>query len=188
VIPRELELNGAITERSGGQLWKYCEPTGSHPAVTDLLLQRAKHIAPGVAPAETTLLIVGHGTALNDNSAIAAKREAQKIAERGEFAAVMNVYMEESPLVSDWAKLTSTPNVVVVPFFISDGLHSYEDIPVLLGMNSNSAEVFRTNPHRLNGRSLFYASAIGTDPKFADVIVEQVAAFDPQNAHLHSLA
>src|ERR1700675_916933 len=26
VIPRELELNGLITKRSNGQLWRYCEP------------------------------------------------------------------------------------------------------------------------------------------------------------------
>src|SRR5436189_94912 len=42
--------------------------------------------------------------------------------------------MEELPLVSDWRKLTKTRHVVAVPFFISDGLHSYEDIPVLLGI------------------------------------------------------
>ena len=80
-------------------------------------------------PAETSLLIVAHGTDLNENSAVAAKREAEKIRALGKYAAVLNVYMEEPPLVSDWRKLTETPNVVVVPFFISDGLHSYEDIP-----------------------------------------------------------
>ena len=51
----------------------------------------------------------------------------------GKYAAVLNVYMEEPPLVSDWRKLPKTQNVVVVPFFISDGLHSYEDIPSLAG-------------------------------------------------------
>ena len=85
-------------------------------------------------PAETSLLIVAHGTDLNENSAVAAKREAEKIRALGKYAAVLNVYMEEPPLVSDWRKLTETPNVVVVPFFISDGLHSYEDIPRLLGI------------------------------------------------------
>ena len=83
---------------------------------------------------ETSLLIVAHGTDLNENSAVAAKRETEKIRALGKYAAVLNVYMEEPPLVSDWRKLTETPNVVVVPFFISDGLHSYEDIPRLLGM------------------------------------------------------
>jgi sirohydrochlorin cobaltochelatase len=134
VIPRELELNGATTKRSNGQTWKYCEPVGNHAAVTELLLNRASEVAPGLDPAETSLLIVAHGTDLNENSALAAKREAEKIRGLGKFAEVLNVYMEEPPLVSDWRKLTKTRNVVVVPFFISDGLHSYEDIPRLLGI------------------------------------------------------
>ena len=134
VVPRELELNGRITKRSNGQIWRYCEPVGNHPLMTELLLNRARDVAPDVDPAETSLLIVAHGTDLNENSAVAAKREVEKIRSLGKYAAVLNVYMEESPLVSDWRKLAKTHNVVVVPFFISDGLHSYEDIPVLLGI------------------------------------------------------
>jgi sirohydrochlorin cobaltochelatase len=189
VIPRELELNGRITKRPRGQIWKYCEPVGNHPAMTELLLKRAREVAPRVDPAETSLLIVAHGTDLNENSAVAAKREAEKIRALGTFAEVLNVYMEEPPLVSDWRKLTKTRNVVVVPFFISDGLHSYEDIPQLIGIvvaagadrgRPGSAppatapgQIFRHNPYRIDGRSLFYASSIGTDPGFADIIVEQ---------------
>ena len=80
VIPRELRLDGRLTNRPDGQVWKYCEPVGNHPAVTELLLRRAREIAPDVREAQTTLLIVGHGTALNDQSAVAAKREVEKIA------------------------------------------------------------------------------------------------------------
>lgn len=184
VIPRELELSGRLTTRAIGQIWKYCEPVGNHPAVTDLLLQRAREIAPGIPEGQTTLLIVGHGTALNDNSAVAAKREVEKIRALERYAAVQNAYMEEAPLISDWASLTTTPNVVVVPFFISDGLHSYQDIPVLLGIEkeitaaASQREIFRHNPYRLRERNLYYASAIGTEPKFADIILEQTAAFD----------
>ena len=207
VVPRELELNGRITKRSTGQIWKYCEPVGNHPLMTDLLLHRAHHIAPNIDPAETSLLIVAHGTDLNENSAVAAKREAEKIRALGKYAAVLNVYMEEPPLVSDWRKLTETSNVVVVPFFISDGLHSYEDIPRLLGIVDGHPErseaeskdpaelpsgfitvsldsarydvkktelsVFRRSPYSADGRSLFYAPSIGTDPGFADIIIEQ---------------
>ena len=177
VIPRELELNGQTTKRSNGQIWKYCEPVGNHPAMTELLLKRAREVAPGVNPAETSLLIVAHGTDLNENSAVAAKREAEKIRALGEFAGVLNVYMEEPPLVSDWRKLTNTRNVVVVPFFISDGLHSYEDIPRLLGLvvptATGSGQIFRGNPYPLDDRFLFYAPSIGTDPGFADIIIDQ---------------
>jgi sirohydrochlorin cobaltochelatase len=183
VIPRELELKGPVTRRGDGEVWKYCEPVGSHPVVTELLLARAREVAPGIDPHEAALLIVAHGTGLNDNSAIAAKREAERIRSRGEYASVLNAYMEEPPLISDWNKLTSAPNVIVVPFFIADGLHSYEDIPVLLGIEpdtgavttprTQSGDVFRRNPHHLRGRSLFYGSSIGTDSRFADVIIEQ---------------
>jgi len=207
VLPRELELNGRITKRSNGQIWKYCDPVGNHSMMTELLLKRSRDVAPDAAPAETSLLIVAHGTDLNENSAVAAKREAEKLRALGKYATVLNVYMEEAPLVSAWRKLTETPNVVVVPFFISDGLHSYEDIPKLLGIASrhpeqreakskNPAEipsvstsgsldfarddmgcghgdVFQPNPYRIDGRNLFYAPSIGTDPGVADIILEQ---------------
>ena len=183
VIRRELELQGRVTERIDGQRWNYCEPVGNHPETTELLLQRAREVAPSVAESETALLIVGHGTNLNDNSAVAAKREVEKIRGMQRYAEVLNVYMEEPPLVSDWATLTSAPHVVVVPFFIADGLHSYQDIPVLLGIEpeptaaASQQAVFRRNPYRLHERALYYASAIGTDARFADVIVEQARTF-----------
>jgi sirohydrochlorin cobaltochelatase len=194
VVPRELELNGEITKRSNGQIWRYCEPVGNHPLMTELLLKRAREVAPGVDPADTSLLIVAHGTDLNENSAAAAKREAEKIRALGKYAAVLNVYMEEEPLVSDWRKLTETPNVVVVPFFISDGLHSYEDIPRLLGIKERRLpsrrrepngrlgsrpslkEIFRQNPYAIDGRNLFYAPSIGTDAGVVDIIIEQANA------------
>ena len=182
VVPRELELNGRITQRSNGQIWKYCDPVGNHPMMTELLLKRAREVAAGVDPAESSLLIVAHGTDLNENSAVAAKRETEKIRALGKYAAVLNVYMEEPPLVSDWRKLTKTRHVVVVPFFISDGLHSYEDIPVLLGIANGGqrtgsraaqGDVFRRNPYNIEGRCLFYAPSIGTEAGLADIILGQ---------------
>jgi len=204
VVPRELELNRHITKRSSGQIWKYCEPVGNHSMMTELLLKRAGEVGQDANPAQTTLLIVAHGTDLNENSAVAAKREAEKIRALGKYAAALNVYMEEPPLVSDWQKLTKTKNVVVVPFFISDGLHSYEDIPVLLGITKERStrlrsparptarqastspaargEVFRHNPYEIDGRALFYAPAIGTDSGFADIIIEQAGKIDSESS------
>ena len=192
VVPRELELNGRITKRADGQIWRYCEPVGNHPVMTELLLKRARDVAPDVDPAETSLLIVAHGTDLNENSAVAAKREAEKIRALGKYAAVLNLYMEEPPLVSEWRKLTETPDVVVVPFFISDGLHSYEDIPRLLGIvvaegddrnqpgspppATAHGDIFRHNPYKMDDRDLFYAPSIGTDPGVIDIIIEQANA------------
>ena len=181
VIPRELELRGRITLREGRKIY-YCDPVGSHPRMTEVLLHRASQVAPDVPPALTSLFIVGHGTDLNDNSAKAAKEQAARIRSLGDYAQVISSYMEEPPLISDWYKISQQPNVVIVPFFIADGLHSFEDIPILLGIHTESGSaasqggVFRRNPYLLHGKKLFYASAIGTEPMIAEVILDQVLA------------
>jgi sirohydrochlorin cobaltochelatase len=186
VIPRELELTGPITQLDN-KVIKYCEPVGNHPHMTDLLLHQAGRTAPNIPPSQTTLVIVGHGTGLNENSAVAVKTQVKEIQARNIYAQVCAAYMEEEPLISGWQALALYPHVVVVPFFISDGLHSYEDIPVLLGIQSESIgaasqqEVFRRNPFMLNGRTLYYASAIGTDPMMAEIILEMVKQFDQKH-------
>ncbi len=192
VIPRELELNGRTTKRSNGQIWKYCEPVGNHPSMTDLLLQRAHNIAPDIDPTQTSLLIVAHGTDLNENSSVAAKREAEKIRALRKYAAVLNVYMEEQPLVSDWRTLTTTPNVVVVPFFISDGLHSYQDIPVLLGIASErsgslSRHAGGVEERRLPSRRNHRGGRLGNRPSLMPHARGEVFRRNPYNIDDRSL-
>ena len=184
IIPRELELDGPSTSRHG-KCWHYTLPVGVHSSMTGLLLKRAKEVAPSVDPAETTLFIVGHGTGLNQNSTKAVRDQAEQIIESGAgYAKVLDAYMEEQPFIAEWAELAQTPHVVVVPFFIADGLHSYQDIPVLLGIEADEGEaasqreVFRHNPYHLRGKTLHYSSAIGTGRNMADVILDQVRDFD----------
>jgi sirohydrochlorin cobaltochelatase len=95
--------------------------------------------------------------------------------------------MEEPPFIADWGELAETPNAIVVPFFIADGLHSYQDIPMMLGFEkeeglaASQKEVFRRNPYRLKGKTLYYSAAIGAEPMMADVILDQISTFDAQN-------
>ena len=181
VIPRELGLTGATTEIDG-RIVRYCPPVGSHPSMTSILLHRALGIALGTDPKNSSLLIVGHGTSLNDNSARAAKHQVATIRSMGVFGQVEAAYMEEPPLIAEWDSLARLPTVVAVPFFISDGLHSYQDIPVLLGIRdevgpaASRADVFLENPHHLRGKTLYYAHAIGTEAAIADIILDQARA------------
>jgi len=183
VIPRELELDGVLTRRSECCI-RYCPPAGSHPKMTDLLLRQASEIAAGVPREQTSLVIVGHGTKLDKNSATAVRKQVALISATGSYPQVISAYMEEPPLVSEWDQLSEHPYVVVIPFFISDGLHSYQDIPILLGIapktetTAGQPEVFRGNPHILRGRKLFYGSSIGTELLFADVIVDQAVRWN----------
>jgi len=189
IIPRELGLTGPVT-RIGDQDVFYCPPVGLHPDMTEALLRRAKQVVTASGemiydPTKSTcLFICGHGTSLNDNSTKIIHEQAEAIRARGLYADCQPVLMEQTPFVKDWRTLTNCPDVIVVPFFISDGLHSYEDIPVLLGLTHNIREQGFTNPHRENGRRLWYATAIGTESFMANVILAQVYQF--QNEHLET--
>tara|TARA_R110002096_G_scaffold196404_15_gene379295 strand:+ start:4107 stop:4922 length:816 start_codon:yes stop_codon:yes gene_type:complete len=185
IIPRELELESPTTVRNGKTL-HYCDPVGLHPAMTRLLIQNASKVTGGSIPnSEISLIIVGHGTPMNKQSTQAIKAQVDMIRESDAgFAEVKDAYMEETPFISDWQTLTKSENVVVVPFFIADGLHSQEDIPVLLGIDrqnpatDHSSEPEGVKCHRIDSRSLYYSSAIGSDPAMEEVIVEQVEKFD----------
>ena len=190
IIPRELGLSGP-TSQVRDKIFHYCQPVGVHRSMTDLILKRARDIAPGIDPASTTLIITGHGTGLNDNSTKAIHDQVILIAKSGVgYAAVIDAYMEEQPFIAEWDKISTTPNVVVVPFFISDGLHSFQDIPVLLGIDSelgaaaSQRDVFRGNPHQLREKTLYYGSAIGTERLIADVILDQIKDFDASHNQL----
>jgi sirohydrochlorin cobaltochelatase len=156
--------------------------------MTEILLARADealagNAASGAAPsrAETALCIAGHGTPKNENSRKAIEHQAELLRARNIYAEVHAVFMEEEPRVSDCYRLTRWPDIVVVPFFISDGLHTFEDIPVMLG---ESAKVVRErmrrgepawiNPTERHGKRLWYARSVGTEPHLAEVILQRV--------------
>ena len=189
IIPRELGLAGPVTRLRDQDIF-YCQPVGLNPEMTEALLRRAGEVVAASAetipdPAKTAcLFICGHGTSLNDNSTKIIHEQAEAIRARGLYADCQPALMEQRPFVKDWRTLTDCPDVVVVPFFISDGLHSFEDIPVLLGLTHNIKEQGFTNPHREKERRLWYATAIGTEAFMADVILAQVRQF--QNEHLET--
>lgn len=176
IIPRELGITGRTTQ-SGDHLLHYCDPVGSHPSMTDRLLERASQMTAGIEPADIDLVIIGHGTPRDSNSSAAIRTQVERIQARDlGYAKISDAYLSEAPLINDWQQATQSPHVVVVPFFIADGLHSEQDIPEILGLDA--AVDGRFAPRSVLGRTLHYSRAIGTDGGIADVILEQVLAFD----------
>lgn len=173
VIPREFELDGKVTQRDGFCI-RYCDPVGSHPGMTNLLLRRAAEIASGVKPAETSLLVLGHGTGRNNDSAKAVSDQVKKIQLRPEgFGEVLGVYLDESPRLSDWYDLAEFQNVVVLPFFIAEGLHFRRDLPEMLGVEKGTSE----QPYEIRSRKVYCAQPVGGDPTMADMVIDQVRGF-----------
>lgn len=165
----------------------YCGPVGTHESMTKVLLARAqetvaRHPFPrSPKPRETALFIAGHGTGNNENSRKAIERQVELIRGMSLYQEVHPVFMEEEPRIGDCYGMTAARNLVMVPFFISDGLHSYEDIPVMLGepegvVKKRYAEGQPTwrNPTEKQGKLLWYTPSIGSEPLMAEVILERV--------------
>ena len=195
-IPHRLGLATAgqtdyerIQQRDGRTII-YCHPIGTHPSMTDVLLARAreviaKHPFPRAPkPSETALFIAGHGTEKNANSRKAIEAQVEAIAALGEYANVLPVFMEEAPFIADCFTATEAPHIVMVPFFIADGLHTVEDIPVLLGepearvkKRLAAGQPTWRNPTERKGKLLWYTEAIGSkgsEAGLAEVILSRV--------------
>lgn len=192
VIPRELGFNISADARSRimnheSRTVHYCLPIGTHDSMTQVVLARAREVVErfpfprAPKPKDTTLFVAGHGTERSENSRRSVERQVELIRTTQQFAGVHSVFMEESPHIPEAYALAQTRNVVVVPFFISDGLHVTEDIPVLLGEPERivkerlaAGQPTWRNPTEKHGRLIWYSPAVGTEPGIADVILERV--------------
>ena len=188
VIPRELGfISNLSTLNLQPSTIHYCRPVGSHDSLTGVILSRAREIVEtfpfprAPRPAEITLFLAGHGTEKNENSRQPVDRQVELIRARELYGGVQAIFLEESPRIPECYRLAPTKNLVVVPFFISDGLHTQEDIPVLLGearaavrQRLAAGQPTWRNPTERNGKLVWYTPAIGSEPHLADVILERV--------------
>ncbi|MGV3756242.1 MAG: CbiX/SirB N-terminal domain-containing protein, partial [Verrucomicrobiota bacterium] len=174
-------------QKRGEQTLYYCGPVGTHDSMTEVLLARAREVvqqnpAPDLPePKQITLFIAGHGTGNNENSRKAIEQQVALIQAMGLYAGVHSIFMEEEPRIADCYTMAQTRDIVMVPFFISDGLHSYEDIPMMLGepetlVRSRMAAGQATwqNPTEKNDKRVWYSASIGNEPHIPDVILERV--------------
>ena len=109
------------------------------------------------------------------------ERQVELIRGQNLYGAVHAVFMEEEPRIGDCYRMSRAENFVIVPFFISDGLHSFEEIPVMLGeaqevvrSRFNNGQPTWRNPTEKNGKLVWYTSAVGSEPRVAEVILERV--------------
>ncbi len=191
-IPRELGFRTGQGEfsrvqRRGAQTLFYCKPLGTHDTMTAVVLARAREIVDkfpfprAPLPQETTLFIAGHGTDKNEDSRKSIERQVERVGGLNSYACVHGVFLDEEPRVGECYGMAETRNIAVVPYFISDGMHTQQDIPVMLGEPErivrqrlqNGQPPWR-NPTERKGKLVWYASSVGSHPQIAEVILERV--------------
>ena len=97
------------------------------------------------------------------------------------YAGVHGVFLDEEPRLGECYGMAQTRNIVLVPYFISDGLHTQQDIPVMLGeperivrQRLHNGQPPWRNPTERKGKLVWYASSVGSHPQIAEVILERV--------------
>src|SRR5204862_6578623 len=96
------------------------------------------------------------------------------------YAEVHAVFLEEEPKIASCYESAATKNIVVVPFFIGEGMHVQEDIPILLGeperivkKRLDEGKAPWRNPTEKKGKLVWYAESVGRDPAMAEVMLER---------------
>ena len=173
LVPREIGIQKGVNRRQDRTI-HYCEPVGTHPRMTEVLLHRAESALKesAVDPTEVSLFIVGHGTEKNQNSSAAVHMQVAEIRRLGKFAEVQPALMEEEPTHKTILSRARSDKVLIIPFFISDGPHSRQDIPADIGLARRGEEW--ENPVSLGSKTIWYTRSVGSDPRMVDVILERV--------------
>ena len=112
------------------------------------------------------LVIVGHGSHLNEDSSLPVYEHAERIRGTGEFDEVVECFWKEEPSMRHVLDTVEYEEVYVVPVFISEGYFTQQVIPRELGLKG---------PITKKGDKIVrYAGPLGTFEGMPDVILERV--------------
>lgn len=117
----------------------------------------------------TALVVLGHGTELNPDSATSVFQHTEAIRHRGLLDTVCGAFWKQEPHLLRTLEQIHQDQVVIVPFFLSDGYFSDVVIPRQLGL---PAETPRDGIRKKNegSRTIYYTGTIGADPRIASYV------------------
>jgi len=112
------------------------------------------------------LVIVGHGSHLNEDSSLPVYEHADRIRGTGEFDEVVECFWKEEPSMRHVLDTVESEWVYVVPAFISEGYFTQQVIPRELGLEGPVT--------KKSDKIVRYAGPLGTFEGMPDVILERV--------------
>lgn len=152
---------------------------GVHDAIPTIVANRVlEKIAQfDLQAAETTIVVVGHGTRRNKTSGDTTYRLAEAVekhvAAKGVDQLTFNVgFLDQDPPVEEIAAAVKTRNTLVVPFLMSRGPHMTEDVTEAFGLESGAHVQFPLLANNSNGGLTVCESPMATYSEMADICVE----------------
>ncbi|CAN5690588.1 CbiX/SirB N-terminal domain-containing protein [soil metagenome] len=111
------------------------------------------------------LVIVGHGSHLNEDSSLPVYEHAEHIRRTGDYDEVVECFWKEEPSMRHVLDTVESDEVYIVPAFISEGYFTQQVIPREFGLDGPLTEK--------GSKTVHYAGPLGTFEKMADVILER---------------
>jgi sirohydrochlorin cobaltochelatase len=131
-IPSALSLNGASMTNGAPSVY-LCDPVGQRAELARLLEIRGCAAARrhGLRPADTTLLLVAHGTDRDQGSQHATDLHAARLRGAGAFRAVQTAYLDQAPTIPETVAQLDRPTIIA-GLFATPGPHAETDVPRLI--------------------------------------------------------
>ncbi len=112
------------------------------------------------------LVIVGHGSHLNEDSSLPVYEHAERIRRTGGFDEVVECFWKEEPSMRHVLDTVESDEVYVVPAFISEGYFTQQVVPRELGLEGPVT--------KKGDKTIRYTGPLGTFERMPDVILERV--------------
>lgn len=180
MLPRGLVANARIDEVD----LTVTPPVGTHPAIAGIALRRAANILKRceLDPAQTVLIVVGHGTRRIRQSIDSAITLRDAIGRRTRhspspipLAGVEAAFLDAEPGIEFIPERIPNRNLIVIPFLIGGGRHATHDLPQQLGLAPfvpGASCVTGTRDDRL----IACTYPIGNDPAILEIILDRAMA------------
>src|SRR2546425_8992929 len=110
---------------------------------------------------DAALVLVGHGSTLNAESAAPTYQHADELRRRGIFAQVLECFWKIEPAICAVLRGVFAKRVFVVPLFISEGYFTQEVIPRELGLPRKASGEYERVLKR-SDQTIYYTTPIGT--------------------------
>jgi sirohydrochlorin cobaltochelatase len=156
-----------------------CPPLGTAEKIPAIMAMRVQSVIgeQNLGLDRISILVAAHGNKQNPRNARQATAIASQIETLMNGVETRAAFIEEAPLISDWAKITKGDHLIVLPYLIGGGLHGAEDIPEMLGIEthdpgfSQPGEAPCAGPISARGRSIWFCQALGREAALVDIIL-----------------
>jgi len=124
------------------------------------------------------LVLVGHGTRRHPDSRKATEQLAETLRRRRVAGEVVAAFIDDDPPLDRVVARIGLPTVLVVPFLIGGGAHTFEDIPRLVGLPPGVAP----RQGLAGDRRFLIDTAVGTYPGLEEIVVDLARRHSPPPA------